>query len=281
MTLLHRVRRFLLYLFLIAVGIVLIYPLVWMFFASFKTNAEIFGSIRLLPQSISFDSYVRGWKTGGGVYSIGLFMANSFKLTVPTVLVTIASSVLVGYGFARFDFPGKKLLFSLMISTMMLPGTVVMIPRYLTFHKLGWLNSYLPFIVPAALGGSVFLIYMMIQFIRGIPREMDESAKIDGCNSFGILCYLIIPLAKPAIVSVIIFQTLWTWNDFFNPLIYLNSTRKFPISLGLRLMLDSSGVNRWDEIMAMSVVAILPCVILFALAQKQFIEGVATSGLKG
>ena len=146
---------------------------------------------------------------------------------------------------------------------------------------MGWLNTYLPFIVPAALGSSAFLIYMVLQFIRGIPTELDESAKLDGCGSLRILIYLIVPLAKPALVSCVIFQSLWSWNDYFNPLIYINSTKKFPISLGLRLMLDSAGKNAWDQIMAMSVVAILPCLILFAVAQKTFVEGVSTAGLKG
>ncbi len=276
----RRVRRILMYAFLILVGVILIYPLVWMFFATFKTNAEIFGSNRLLPSQISFRAYVEGWKAGGA-YNMGKFMANTFVMVIPCVLFTVISSALVGYGFARFEFPFKKLLFGMMISTLMLPGTITMIPKYLIFNKLGWLNTYLPFIVPAALGGSAFLIYMMIQFIRGIPRELDESAKLDGCGSFRTFLYLIIPLSKPAIVSVIIFQSLWSWNDYFNPLIYINSTKKYPISLGLRLMLDSAGNNSWDQIMAMSVVAILPCLLLFAVAQKSFVEGISTAGLKG
>ena len=276
-----KIRRGVMHVFLITVGIVLIYPLVWMFFATFKTNAEIFGSSALLPTHISLNAYIEGWKSGGGVYSMGHFMKNTFLLVVPSVLLTVISSTLVGYGFARFDFPFKGFLFAMMLSTLMLPGTVTMIPKYLIFNKMGWLNTYLPFIVPAALGSSAFLIYMVLQFIRGIPTELDESAKLDGCGSLRILIYLIVPLAKPALVSCVIFQSLWSWNDYFNPLIYINSTKKFPISLGLRLMLDSAGKNAWDQIMAMSVVAILPCLILFAIAQKTFVEGVSTAGLKG
>jgi len=261
-----KIRRGVMYVFLITVGIVLIYPLVWMFFATFKTNAEIFGSSALLPTHISLNAYIEGWKSGGGVYSMGHFMKNTFLLVVPSVLLTVIS---------------KGFLFAMMLSTLMLPGTVTMIPKYLIFNKMGWLNTYLPFIVPAALGSSAFLIYMVLQFIRGIPTELDESAKLDGCGSLRILIYLIVPLAKPALVSCVIFQSLWSWNDYFNPLIYINSTKKFPISLGLRLMLDSAGKNAWDQIMAMSVVAILPCLILFAIAQKTFVEGVSTAGLKG
>ena len=269
------------YVFLITVGIVLIYPLVWMFFATFKTNAEIFGSSALLPTHISLNAYIEGWKSGGGVYSMGHFMKNTFLLVVPSVLLTVISSTLVGYGFARFDLSFNGILFAMMFSSLMLHSTVTIIPIYLMFNKMCCLNIYLPFIVPAALGSSAFLIYMVLQFIRGIPTELDESAKLDGCGSLRILIYLIVPLAKPALVSCVIFQSLWSWNDYFNPLIYINSTKKFPISLGLRLMLDSAGKNAWDQIMAMSVVAILPCLILFAIAQKTFVEGVSTAGLKG
>lgn len=145
-----KIRRGVMYLFLITVGIVLIYPLVWMFFATFKTNAEIFGSSALLPTHISLNAYIEGWKSGGGVYSMGHFMKNTFLLVVPSVLLTVISSTLVGYGFARFDFPFKGFLFAMMLSTLMLPGTVTMIPKYLIFNKMGWLNTYLPFIVPAA-----------------------------------------------------------------------------------------------------------------------------------
>jgi len=269
------------YSFLILVGVVLLYPLVWMFLATFKTNAEIFGSSKFLPTQIRFDAYIEGWKNGGGAYSMGHFLANTFRIVIPAVFLTVISTTLVGYGFSRFDFPLKGILFAMMLSTLMLPGTVTMIPKYLVFNKLGWLDTYLPFIVPAALGNSAFLIYMVMQFIRGIPRELDESAKLDGCGSFGILIYLIVPLAKPALVSVVIFQSLFHWNDYFNSLLYINSSKKFPISLGLRLMLDSAGNNSWDQIMAMSVVAILPCLLLFAVAQKSFVEGVSTVGLKG
>ncbi len=265
---------------IVALAAVMLYPLLWLLAASLKQSQEIFESIRLLPRRPSFDAYVRGWR-GVGQFTFGLFFANSLKLVVPTVLFTIGSSVLVAYGFARFDFPLRNTLFVLMLSTLMLPKAVLVIPQFLLFRDLGWLNSYLPFIVPAALACHPFFIFLMVQFLRGIPRELDESAVIDGCNSFRILSGILLPLAKPAVFSVGIFQFIWTWNDFFNSLIYINSVRKFPVSLGLKLSLDNQSEILWNQVLAMSVLAMLPCVIVFFVAQKHFVEGIATQGLKG
>lgn len=272
-------KKILLYIFLILLGVTMVYPLIWLFFSSFKPNHEIFGSISLLPKTWLLDSYLEGWK-GSGQFSFGVFMGNTFKLVLPTVLFTVLSSLFIGYGFSRFTFPFKKVLFTLMISTLMLPNTVIIIPRYILFGKLGWINSYLPFIVPAILGCYPFFIYMMVQFIRGIPRELDEAAKIDGCTSFGILVRVIGPLSAPAIFSAIIFQFLWTWNDFFNSMIYISSVKKYPVSLALRMTLDSASRINWSTVLAMSLVSMIPCVLLFFFAQKYFVEGVATTGLK-
>lgn len=274
------VKKFAAHIFLILFGFIMVYPLIWLFSASFKTNAEIFGSLNLFPSQIVWDSYIKGWQ-GSGQFSFGVFFINTFKLVIPTVLFTILSSTLVAYGFARFNFPLKKLFFSLMISTLMLPHAVVIIPRYILFKNLNWLNSYYPFIVPSAFAGSAFFIYMLVQFFRGLPRELDESATIDGCNSFTILVRILLPLAKPALFSVGIFQFIWTWNDFFNSLIYINSVKKFTIALGLRMSLDTSSNAAWNQVLAMSMVAILPCVLIFFFAQKYFVEGIATTGLKG
>ncbi len=275
-----KVKRILLYLFLILVTVFMIYPIVWLFFGSFKSNAEIFGTADLLPTNWSLEAFKEGWKKAGG-YTFTLFFKNSFLLVVPTVLCTIVSSTLVAFGFARFNFPFKKLLFGMMIATLMLPNAVLIIPRYLLFRNLSWLNGYKPFIVPAALATSGFFNYLLIQFFRGIPRELDESAKIDGCNSLQILLYILAPLMKPAIVSVTIFQFIWTWNDFFNSMIYINSTDKFTVSLGLRLAIDSSAATNYSEVLAMAVLAIVPCILIYIFAQEYFVEGVATTGLKG
>ncbi len=268
------------YAFLIVFGIGMIYPFVWMIFAAFKTNAEIFGSTKLLPSTYSFESFVKGWR-GSGQYNFSRFTLNTLALVLPTVFFTLLSCAVTAFGFARFRFPGKKLLFAVMISTLMLPNAVIVIPRYLLFNKLGWLNSYLPFIVPAAFACYPFFIFMLVQFLRGIPIELDESAHIDGCGSVRLFSTILVPLMKPALFSVGLFQFMWTWNDFYNPLIYINSVRKFPISLGLRVSLDAASVVAWNNVMAMSMVTILPLIILFFFSQKYFVEGIATTGLKG
>jgi len=265
---------------LTALGFVMVYPLIWLFISSFKTNKDIFGSSNLFTGNYVWDSYSKGW-VGTGQYGFQDFFVNTFIMVVPTVLFTIISSVIVAYGFARFRFPLQTLLFSLMMATLMLPDSSVLIPRYILFNKLGWLDTYLPFIAPAAFATSAFFVYMLIQFFRGLPRELDESAKIDGCNSFTILTRILLPLCKPAIFSVGIFQFMWTWNDFFNSIIYISSVKKFTVSLGLRMTLDTSSAVSWNQVLAMSVVSIVPCVLLFFMAQKYFVEGISTTGLKG
>lgn len=268
------------YMILTVVGVLMVYPLVWLFFSSFKPNEEIFGNIRLLPVDAVWNSYAEGWK-GTGQFTFATFMVNSFKMVIPTVMLTILSSVFVAYGFARFRFPGHKVLFALMISTLMLPNAVVVIPRYMLYNKLGWLDSYMPFYMPALFACYPFFIFMFIQFFRGLPKDLDEAACIDGCNTFEVLVKIILPLSKPSIISATIFQFVWTWNDFFNSLIYISSVSKYPLALGLRMSLDTADAAMWNEIFAMAIVSVMPCVILFFVAQKYFVEGIATSGIKG
>lgn len=271
---------FLKYVVLTIVGLILIFPLIYMFFGSLKSNQEIFGTLNLLPKSFELDGYREGWE-GSGQISFGRYLWNSGILVFPTVVLTIVSSVLTAYGFSRFNFPGKKIMFFLMLALMMLPGSVLLIPRYLLFVKLNWIDNYKVFWIPAALGTSSFFVYMFIQFFRGVPTELDEAARIDGCSSFRILISILMPLSKPAIISAAIFQFIWTWNDFFQQYIYISSVSKYTVSLGLRMALDATTAIVWKNILAMSVVAVLPCVIVFFCLQKYFVEGIATSGLKG
>ena len=236
------------YLVIILIGSVLLFPIAWMISAAFKTNDEIFGSIALLPKSFRFQNFIDGWKSAG-IYTYATYFINSFIMVIPTTLLTIASSALVAYGFARFNFPFKKQLFAILFSTLMLPNSVI--------------------------------IYQLIQFMRGIPRDLDESACIDGCGSFRIFWQILLPLMKPALFSAGLFQFLWTYNDYFNSLIFINSVKKYTISLALRLSVDAESVVVWGRVMAMACVAVLPLVLLFFAAQKYFVEGIATSGLKG
>jgi len=266
-------------LLLLFFGFIFLYPLLWFIVGSFGDSDRIFQNFSLIPQSINFDSYISGWR-GSGQYSFSTFFANTFILVLPVVAGTLVSSVLVAYGFARFNFIFKNFLFTLMLSTLMLPYVVTLIPQFILFNNLGWLNSYKPFIIPS-LGGSAFYIFMLVQFLRGIPKELDESAMIDGCNSFMILLRILIPLSKPALFAVCVLTFVGMWNNFMGVLIYVNSVSKYTVSLGLRMTLDIMERTNWSEIMAMTVVTILPPTILFFLAQKYFVEGISTTGLKG
>lgn len=268
------------YAIIFIIGVILLYPIVWMFFATFKTNEEIFGSIKLLPENYSFQYYIEGWK-GSGKVSYTQFFINTFLLVLPTTFLTVLSAALVAYGFARFNFPFKKVLFVLLIAMMMLPNAVVIIPRYTLYNQFRWVDSYIPFYAPALLCCNSFFPYMLIQFLRGIPKDLDESAYIDGCGTLKTFTHILLPLMKPALFSAGLFQFLWTYNDYFNSLIFINSVKKYPISLALRMSLDAESVVQWGKVMAMATVAVIPVVLLFFAAQRYFVEGIATSGLKG
>lgn len=276
-----KASRFFTYVFLILLAFVMLYPLFWMIGCSFKNNNEIFTSISIFPrESTGFTAFVNGWK-GNGQYTFTIFFRNTFLIVVPTVLFTLASTLITSYAFARFRFKGKKILFAMVIGTLLLPNEVLIVPRYIMFNKFGWLNSYRPFYIPAALATYSFFIFMLVQFIRSIPYELDEAAYIDGCNSFWTLVRVILPLCKPAMFSIIIFQFVWRWNDFFNPLLFINSVSKYPVSMALRMSIEAGETVTWNKNMAMSIVCMLPPVIIYIAAQKYFVEGVSTSGLKG
>jgi oligogalacturonide transport system permease protein len=268
------------YIFLSVLGIVMVYPLLWLLGSSFKTNHEIFTSLGIIPKEVITDGFVKGWQ-GPGQFTYGRFFYNTFLMVLPTVAGTVISSALVAYGFARFRFPFKRILFVLMISQLMLPNAVIIIPRYMLFRSLGWLNTFLPFIIPAMFATYSFFIFMMIQFVRGIPKELDESAYIDGCNSFTIFSRIMVPLLKPALFSAGIFQFIWRWNDFLNPLIYINSVRNYPLSLALRMSMDITEAVNWNQLMAMSLLTMIPPILIFFFAQRYFVEGISTTGLKG
>lgn len=268
------------YIVLIIVGIAMLYPLLWMFAASFKPVNEIFSTIGLFTSSPSWDGFINGWKTGTE-YNFGHYMLNTFYYVIPKVILTVVSSTIVAYGFARFEIPFKGFWFATLIGTMLLPSTVLLIPQYLMFREAGLLNSYLPLYIPTAFATQGFFVFMLIQFLRGVPRDMEEAAQIDGCNSFQILWYIVVPVLKPAIISVALFQFMWSMNDFIGPLIYVYSVEKYPIALALKMSIDVTDGAPWNEILAMASIAILPSIIIFFLAQRYFVQGVASSGTKG
>ncbi|RXJ02112.1 carbohydrate ABC transporter permease [Anaerobacillus alkaliphilus] len=266
--------------FMIGLGFLMIYPILWMFASALKPEAEIFhNAASLIPSELRWENYTIGWE-GYGRYGFDLFFKNSMIVTSFVVLGALFSSSLVAYGFARLQFKFQKILFACLLGTVMLPIQVVIIPQYILFHKIGWVNTFLPLIVPAFLGGSAFFIFLMVQFIRGIPRELDESAVIDGCSQFGIFWHIILPLCKPALITVTIFAFMWTWDDFFTPLIFLQDTKLYTVALGLRGFMDPDAMTAWGPLIAMSSLSLLPQFILFIFCQKYIVEGIATTGLK-
>ena len=262
------------------IAILMAYPLLWMIGASFKENAEIYNNANIFPKDAWVTTaFADGWR-GVGELNFGVFMKNSVQIVLMVIPLTLISSTLTAYGFARFRFVGKQVYFMLMLSTLMLPNAVIQVPTYILFRDLGWLNSYLPMVVPSAFAANSFLVFMLVQFFRNLPRDLDEAARIDGCNSMMILIRILVPLCVPAMVSTGLFQFMWTWNDYFRPLLYLNSGKLYTVALGLRMSLDTTSGVQWNQIMAMSTLSVLPCIILFFCLQKYFVEGIATSGMK-
>ena len=261
-------------------GVLMLYPVIWLIMASFKEGAAIFSDPGLIPKVWTVQNYTKGW-LGIGIVTFGAFFKNSFIICLLCLLCNAAFCSLTAYAFARLKFPGRNFWFAIMMVTLMLPAHVTTIPRYIIFRSFGWIDTFLPLIVPKLFATDAFFIFLLVQFIRGLPKDLDESAYIDGCGKFGIYARIILPLSLPAIITTVLFTFLWTWDDFFNQLLYLNSPQKYTIPMGLRLFLDSSGISSWGSMFAMSVLSILPCFVLFFTLQKYFVQGIATTGMKG
>lgn len=268
------------YTILTVMGLIMLYPLIWMVGASFKTNNEIFSSPWFWPKDPTVQGYVDGWKTSTP-YTFGHFFLNSLYIVIPKMIGTAISSVIVAYGFARFEFPGKKILFGVLIATLLLPDVVTRIPQYLLFRELGWLDTYLPLFVPQWFAMEAFFVFMLIQFMRSVPRDMEEAARVDGANTLQVLWYIVVPMMRPAIISVCLFVFMWTMNDFLGPLIYISSVENYPVSLALKLSIDATEAFNWNQILAMTVLALTPSLVVFFIAQKYFIDGISTGGVKG
>ncbi|SDO03849.1 ABC-type glycerol-3-phosphate transport system, permease component [Paenibacillus sp. yr247] len=270
------------HLFLSLFSLVMIYPILWWVGAAFKSNAEM-SSPALFPKQWLWSNFTEGW-VALPKYSFTHFYINSFELILGVLITSVLSCSLVAFGFARLDFPFKKFWFSILMITLMLPSQVTLVPQYIMFNAFGWVNSYLPFYVPHALAGGIggpFFIFLLVQFIRGIPKELDESAKIDGCSWFGIYWRIILPLTKPALVSVAIYCFLWNWDDFFGHLLYINSVDKYTVGLALKLFVDSTSKLPWGELLAMSLISIIPSMVIFFMAQRHFVDGISSGAVKG
>ena len=263
---------------LIAASIVMLYPLIWMLSASVRPQDEIFASTSLWPSAFSLDAYRRGWH--GMQVSFGTFFWNSFLIAALSVLGNVIACSLAAYAFARLQFRGRNVWFAIMLGTLMIPYHVTLIPQYVLFLNLGWVDTILPLVVPKFLALDAFFIFLMVQFFRGIPRELDEAAKMDGCSPWRIYWKIMLPLSTPVLATAAIFSFIWTWDDFFGPLIYLNDMQNFTVQLGLRSFVDSSSESDWGGLFAMSTLSLVPVFFFFLFFQRLLIEGIATTGMK-
>jgi multiple sugar transport system permease protein len=267
------------HLVIIALGLLMLYPVVWLLSSSFKPNSMIFTDTSLWPKEFTLEHYRNGWRGLQGI-SFGRFFANSAFISIMAVLGNVITCSLAAYAFGRLDFKLKGLWFGLMLITIMLPYHVTLVPQYIIYNYFGWINSYLPLIVPKWLAHDSFFILLMVQFIRGIPKELDESATIDGCGQGQIYFRIVLPLLVPALITTSIFTFMWSWDDFFSQMIYLNKIDLFTVQLGIRSLFDPSGESDWGALLAMSVLSLVPVLTIFFSFQRYFLEGIATTGLK-
>jgi len=273
-------RKITYHTFVILFGIVMIYPVLWMISGSFKDNADILrGTLSLIPTQAKLDNYANGWRGFGGT-TFATFFKNSLLITTIATFGTVLSSSLVAYSLSRIRFRGRKLWFTCMIATMMLPSQVIMIPQYLIYYRLGLVPGYVPLILPYFCG-QPFFIYQMMQFMQGIPRELDEAAKIDGCSKYRIYSTIILPLLKPSIVTTVIIQFYWKWDDYMGPLLYLSRPASYTASIAIKLFADSASVTDYGAMFAMSTLSLVPVFLIFLFFNRYLVEGIGTSGLKG
>jgi len=273
------VRQWMLHLLLLGGGFCMLYPLLWMVGSSFKPDAQIFTELSPVPHSLNPANYANGWVLGTGT-SFTTFYLNTFVVCAGTIMGNLLSCSLAAYAFARIRFRLRGVWFAVMLGTLMLPFHVTVVPQYIVFNALGWTNTVLPLIVPKFFAVDAFFIFLIVQFIRGLPVELEEAAMIDGCNRFQVFRWVILPLIKPALVTTTIFTFIWTWNDFFSQLLYLNTEDHYTVSLGLRQFLDSSGKSAWGPMFAMTTLSLAPVFLIFLFFQKRLVEGIATTGLK-
>jgi multiple sugar transport system permease protein len=256
-----------------------LYPLFWMIASSFKPNSEIFVSVTsLIPRTFTFENYINGWKGFAGL-SFGVFFRNSIFIAAMAVLGSTLSAAMVAFGLARLRFPGRNSWFVAMILTMLLPGQVMMIPRFVLFNEMGWVGTFLPMTVPYFFGGA-FNIFLIMQFIRGVPRDMDEAARIDGCSWYGIFLYIVVPLIIPALMTVAVLTFIGSWEDFMGSLLYLNTPQKYTAAYALKLFADAAFTD-YGATFAMSVLSLIPTLIIFLFFQKNLVEGISMQGIKG
>ena len=280
----HKIGRFFQYFVLILVGVIMIYPLVWMVGATFKSNAEIFAGIGFLTANPTLQGYIDAvTQNYGGDISIWRAFINTYSFVIPKVIFTVISSVIAAYGFSRFKFKGRDMLFGIMISTLFLPQVVLNVPQYLMYNSFGWINSpfYLPLWEPTLFATETYFVYQLVQFMRSIPHDLDEAAAIDGCGPVKILYKIIAPMLSPSLVACGLFQFMWSCNDYMGPLLYVQTPSKYPMSIFVKLSMDADSGFNWNRILALSLISIIPQLVVFFCAQDAFIDGISAGAVKG
>nr|BFE55804.1 carbohydrate ABC transporter permease [Dactylosporangium thailandense] len=270
---------------ILALLAIILYPLAWLLGSSFKSQEEVLSNASVWPEHWTPGNYPQGWTHfKSAAVTFGRFFLNSTLVALLVVVGNAASCLLAAYAFARLRFRGRRMFFAIMIGTLLLPGHVLIVPQFILFKQLGLVGGefpYLPLVVPHFLATEAFFVFLMVQFMRSIPRELDEAAKIDGCSPFGVFRNVILPLSRPALVTTAIFSFIWTWNDFFRQLVYVSETTKNTVPVALRAFIDSSGQVTVGPMFAMSVLSLLPVFLFFLAFQRMLVEGINTSGLKG
>ncbi|MGW6929221.1 carbohydrate ABC transporter permease [Lentzea sp. NPDC054927] len=263
---------------LLLVLVAMIYPMVWLVGASFKPENQIFTTMNPLPLAFTFANYVNGWTATGTSFTV--YLSNSLTVSICTVIANVASCSVAAYAFARLDFAFRKFWFAVMLGTMMLPFQATLIPQYVIFYQLNWINTFLPLVVPYLLAYDAFFIFLMVQFIRGIPRELDEAAALDGAGHVRVFFSIVLPLLKPALLTTTILTFIWTFNDFLRQLVYLSDHSRYTAPLGLNAFVDRASGSSYGGMLAMSVVTLVPTVAVFLVSQRRLVDGVANTGIK-
>jgi multiple sugar transport system permease protein len=273
-----RLRRLVKHAFLILAGFVMLYPLLWMIASSIKPNALIFRDPSLIPTEIDLSNYPNGWNALAHPFTH--YLLNSVVVVAGAVLGNLVSCSLAAYAFARLNFRGRRIWFAVMLMSIMLPIHVVIVPQYILFSQLEWINTYLPLVVPKMLATDAFFVFLMVQFFRSIPRDLSEAANIDGAGHGRIFFQVMLPLSMPALATTAIFTFIWTWNDFFSQLIFLTDPDMYTVPVALRTFVDSTADSSWGSLFANSVVSLIPIFVIFLLGQKYLVKGISTTGLK-
>jgi multiple sugar transport system permease protein len=275
-----RIRRIGWHVLCVALLLGLLYPVVWLVFSSFKPAEEILSSLRLLPERFIMSNYAEVFGGMAGV-SVWQFLGNSLMVSTGSVIGTVLSCALAAYAFSWLRFRMRGPLFAFMIATIMLPIHVLLIPQYTIFHQMDLIDSIWPLVLPKLLATDAFFVFLIVQFMRGLPGELGDAARIDGCGPVRIFTYVVLPLSKPALVTTAIFTFIWSWNDFFSQLIYLNTPENYTLPLALRLFIDQTSETSYGAMMAMSVLTLIPIGLFFFAFQRLLVEGVATTGMNG